>query len=104
MDIVQWINKLTVLMDTVVCKFKLKCNSIIFLLKKFQNVIKAHVTCLHTHFIPPHPKILYETLICVQKKFVIERIRDLIYLKFVATDFFLKIISHSAGENSGDLA
>ena len=26
MDIVQWINKLTVLMDTVVCKLKLKCN------------------------------------------------------------------------------
>ena len=41
---------------------------------------------------------------CVQKKFVIERTRDLIYLKFVATDFFLKIISLSAGENSGDLA
>ena len=41
---------------------------------------------------------------CVQKKIVIEQIRDLIYLKFVATDFFLKIISPSAGENSGDLA
>ena len=38
------------------------------------------------------------------KKIVIERSRDLIYLKFVATDFFLKIISPSAGENSGDLA
>ena len=36
--------------------------------------------------------------------FVIEQTRDLIYLKFVATDFFLKIISPSAGENSGDLA
>ena len=35
--------------------------------------------------------------------FVIERTRDLIYLKFVATDFFPKIISPSAGENSGDL-
>ena len=34
--------------------------------------------------------------ICVQKKIVIERTRDLIYLKFVATA--------SAGENSGDLA
>ena len=34
--------------------------------------------------------------------FVIERTRDLIYLKFVATDFFPKIISPSAGENSGD--
>ena len=41
--------------------------------------------------------------VCVQKKIVIERTRDLIYLKFVATDFFLKIISLSAGENSGDL-
>ena len=40
----------------------------------------------------------------VQKKIVIERTRDLIYLKFVATDFFLKILSPSAGENSGDLA
>ena len=42
--------------------------------------------------------------ICVQFFFVIERTRDLIYLKFVATDFFPKIISPSAGENSGDLA
>ena len=41
---------------------------------------------------------------CVKKKIVIERTRDLIYLKFVATDFFPKIISPSAGENSGDLA
>ena len=36
--------------------------------------------------------------------FVIERSKDLIYLKFVATDFSPKIISPSAGENSGDLA
>ena len=42
--------------------------------------------------------------ICVYKKIVIERTRDLIYLKFVVTDFFPKIISPSAGENSGDLA
>ena len=41
---------------------------------------------------------------CVKKKVVIERTRDLIYLKFVVTDFFHEIISHSAGENSGDLA
>ena len=41
---------------------------------------------------------------CHQKKIVIERTRDLIYLKFVATDFSPKIISPSAGENSGDLA
>ena len=45
--------------------------------------------------------ILY-TYICVYKKIVIERTRDLIYLKFVATDFFTKIISPRAGENSGD--
>ena len=38
------------------------------------------------------------------KKNVIERTRDRIYLKFVATDFFPKIISPSAGDNSGDLA
>ena len=38
------------------------------------------------------------------KKNVIERTRDLIYLKFVATDFSPKIISHSTGENSGDSA
>ena len=38
------------------------------------------------------------------KKIVIERTRDLIYLKFVATDSFPKTISPSAGENSGDLA
>ena len=41
---------------------------------------------------------------CVQKKFVIERTRDLIYLKFEATDFLPKIITLSAGENSSDLA
>ena len=41
---------------------------------------------------------------CVQKKFVIERTRELIYLKFVAIDFFPKIISPGAGENSSDLA
>ena len=38
------------------------------------------------------------------KKFVIERTRDLIYIKFVVTDFSPKIISPSAGENSGDSA
>ena len=36
--------------------------------------------------------------ICHQKNIVIERTRDLIYLKFVATDFSPKIISPSAGE------
>ena len=39
---------------------------------------------------------------CVQKKIVIERTRDLFYLKFEASDFFPKIVSPSAGENSGD--
>ena len=38
------------------------------------------------------------------KKIVIERTRDLNYLKFVATDYSPKTISPSAGENSGDLA
>ena len=42
--------------------------------------------------------------IYVIKKIVIERTRDLIYLKFVATDFSPKIISPGAGENSGDSA
>ena len=41
---------------------------------------------------------------CHKFFFVIEQTRDLIYLKFVATDFFPKIMSPSAGENSGDLA
>ena len=48
-------------------------------------------------------RILY-IYVCVQNKIVIERTRDLNYLKFVATDFSLKTISPSAGENSGDLA
>ena len=48
---------------------------------------------------------IYIYIMCVcTKKIVIERTRDLIYLKFVAIDFFPKIISPSAGENSGDLA
>ena len=38
------------------------------------------------------------------KKIVIERTRDLIYLKFVVTDFSSKITSLSTGENSGDSA
>ena len=37
---------------------------------------------------------------CTKK--VIEQTRDLIYLKFVAKDFFPKIIRSSAGENAGD--
>ena len=36
------------------------------------------------------------------KKIVIERTRDLIYLKFVATDFSPKITNPSTGKNSGD--
>ena len=42
--------------------------------------------------------------ICHQKKIVIERTRDLLYLKFVATDFSPKISSPSTGEKSGDSA
>ena len=38
--------------------------------------------------------------VCTKKN----RTRDLIYLKVIATDFFPKITSLSAGENSGDLA
>ena len=41
-------------------------------------------------------------IIYVQKFFVIERTRDLIYLKLVAKEFFPKIISSSASENAGD--
>ena len=45
---------------------------------------------------------IYLYIYVCTKKIVIERTRDLIYLKFVATDFFPKIISPSTGENSGD--
>ena len=41
--------------------------------------------------------------ILVYKKIEIEQTRDLIYLRFVVTDFF-PIISPSTGENSGDSA
>ena len=41
---------------------------------------------------------------CHQKKIVIKRTRDLIYLKVVATDFSPKITSPSTVENSSDLA
>ena len=44
------------------------------------------------------------SLIYAYKKIVIERTRDLIYLKFLATDFSPKIIKPSTGENSGDSA
>ena len=47
---------------------------------------------------------IYIYIYMSSKKIVIERTRDLIYLKFVATAFSPKIISPSAGENSGDLA
>ena len=40
--------------------------------------------------------------ICVYKKIVIERTRDLNYLKLVATDFFPKKISATTGENYSD--
>ena len=47
---------------------------------------------------------VYIYIYMLSKKIVIERTRDLIYLKFVATDFSQKIISPSASENSGDSA
>ena len=47
---------------------------------------------------------IYIYIYMSSKKIVIERTRDLIYLKFVATEFSPKIISPSAGENSGDSA
>ena len=40
-----------------------------------------------------NPKALSD--ICTNKKIVIERTRDLIYPKFVATDFFPKIIGRA---------
>ena len=49
-------------------------------------------------------KFKFFSSVYVIKKIVIERTRDLNYLKFVATDFSPKTISPSAGENSGDLA
>ena len=45
---------------------------------------------------------VYTYIYMSSKKIVIEQTRDLIYLKFVVTDFSPKIISPSAGENSGD--
>ena len=47
---------------------------------------------------------IYIYIVVIKIFFVIERTRDLIYLKFVETDFFQKIISPNAGENSGDIA
>ena len=47
---------------------------------------------------------IYIYIYMSSKKIVIERTRDLNYLKFVATDFSPKTISPSAGKNSGDLA
>ena len=41
----------------------------------------------------------YIYCICHRKKIVIERTRDIIYLKFVATDFSPKISSPNTGEN-----
>ena len=47
---------------------------------------------------------IYIYIYVCTKKIVIERTRDLNYLKFVATDFSPKTISPSADESSGDLA
>ena len=83
-----------------------------------QKVSGERVKYLNTPFLPARASeqgnvigrvgvrvyIIYNIYICHQKKIVIERTRDLNDLKFVATDFSLKTISPSAGENSGDLA
>ena len=47
---------------------------------------------------------IYIYIYMSSKKIVLEQTRDLIYLKFVATDFSPKISSPSTGENSGDSA
>ena len=47
---------------------------------------------------------VYIYIYVYKKNIVIERTRDPIYLKFVATDFSPKITSPSTGENSGDSA
>ena len=78
--------------------------------KKFMGLVKAQAMLLLPERASKqgnvigsvHIYIIY-SYVCT-KKIVIERTRDLIYLKFVATDFSPKIISPSAGENSGDSA
>ena len=68
-------------------------------------VSKKDLRAFGTRLVPTLHRECYRTLLDVIKNFfVIERTRDLIYLKFVATDLFPKIISPSAGENSGVLA
>ena len=66
-------------------------NSLLFYIQFILFVFLFSLFCLNS---------MMETL--RTKKIVIERTRDLIYLKFVATDFFPKIISPSAGKNFGD--
>ena len=74
------------------------CISTRFRLVTILSLLVKYLVILHAD---PCNKFLY---ICHQKKIVIERTRDLIYLKCVATDFSPKIISPSTGENSGDSA
>ena len=70
----------------------------------FQEVF-SHPYISFFHLLVNRFSVIYiYVCVCVQKKIVIELTRNLIYLKFVATDFFPKIISPSAGKNSGDLA
>ena len=79
------------------------------------EVYSSHFVSLSVcHFLPARTseqgnvigsvRIYIYIYMCVQKKIVIERTRDLNYLKFVATDFSPKTISPIADENSGDLA
>ena len=70
----------------------------------------AHFFCILFHIMTFFPSRASEQVnvigsVCIYIyvcTIVIERTRDLIYLKFVAKDFFPKIISSSAGENAGD--
>ena len=63
------------------------------------SLLVKYLVIFHTD--PCNKSYIYN--VCT-KKIVIERTRGLNYLKFVATNFFPKTISPSAGENSGDLA
>ena len=63
------------------------------------SLLVKYLVILHAD--PCNKSYIY---ICHQKKIVIERTRDLIYLKFIATDFSPKITSPNTGENSGDSA
>ena len=83
------------------------------MIKTYSELCGSHVQIAILTFLPARASeqgnviglvSVYIYIYMSSKKIVIERTRDLNYLKFVATDFSLKTISPSAGENSGDLA